>query len=125
MSFISEDPIARRRRDREPPLPSTFHQHGLTAADDEVGGRFAVRGSPTVIGTEPTPASQYPAASAAHQTQLPDEPPLENPAGVLPASPSAEPGPTSADAPSSVSLATGDEQRADVGPSSKTERDHD
>jgi hypothetical protein len=44
--------------------------------DDISGGRFAALGRPSVIGTEPVPAAAYPAASAAHQTELPPEQPL-------------------------------------------------
>jgi hypothetical protein len=55
---------------------STFHQHGLAQADEINQGRFAATGAPRVVGSTPTPASQYPAASAAHQTELPPEQPL-------------------------------------------------
>jgi hypothetical protein len=91
-TIITEDPERRRRREREPPQGTTLHQHGVTAAGDEVGGRFAARGSPTVIGTEPTP--QYPAAGSHQRDPSPDEPglgysvdqvePIENPAGHFP-----------------------------------------
>ena len=48
----------------------------------EAGGRFAQVAQATVIGSKATVAAAYPAASAAHQIQLPDEPPLalDNPA---------------------------------------------
>jgi hypothetical protein len=48
--------------------------------DDIHQGRFAAIGTAQVVGQSPVP--QYPAASAAHQIQLPDEPPLgfDNPA---------------------------------------------
>jgi hypothetical protein len=55
---------------------STFHQHAQAQADELSQGRFAAIGSPRVIGATPSPASQYPAASAAHQTELPPENPL-------------------------------------------------
>jgi hypothetical protein len=55
----------------------TFFSHGLAAANDLSGGRFAAAGgAPRVVGSTPGAASQYPAASAAHQTELPPEPPL-------------------------------------------------
>jgi hypothetical protein len=54
---------------------STFFQHSQSLADETSGGRSAATGSPRVIGSTPAPASQYPAASAAHQTELPPEPP--------------------------------------------------
>jgi len=70
---------------------STYHQHGVAQADELSQGRFAATGAPRVVGSTPNPASQYPAASAAHQTELPPEQPLgysvddmpglENPAG--------------------------------------------
>jgi hypothetical protein len=98
MSTIIPDPD-RRRRAREPVRSSTLHQHGQSQADEINQGRFAARGKPVVIGTMPSPASAYPAASAAHQTELPpeeplgyDEMPLENPAGVFPASAPADTG---------------------------------
>jgi hypothetical protein len=55
---------------------STFHQHAQAQAADLAGGRFAATGTPRVIGSTPTPAAQYPAASEAHQTELPPEQPL-------------------------------------------------
>jgi hypothetical protein len=76
----------------------TFYQHGLAQADELSQGRFATVGAPRVIGSTPTPASQYPAASVAHQTELPPEPPLGfdnpelDPAGVSSVSPPAATG---------------------------------
>jgi hypothetical protein len=35
---------------------STFHQHGLSQADEVNQGRFAPTGSPGVIGSNPTPS---------------------------------------------------------------------
>src|SRR6516165_5910500 len=60
---------------------STFHQHALADAQTP-RGRFSAVETATVIGSKPDAASAYPAASAAHQIQLPDEPPLslDNPA---------------------------------------------
>ena len=55
---------------------STFHQHGVSQASELSGGRFAATGSPRVIGSTASVAAQYPAASGAHQTELPLEPPL-------------------------------------------------
>src|SRR6516162_10947870 len=55
---------------------STYHQHGVAQADEINQGRFAATGAPRVVGSTPNPASQYPAASAAHQTELPPEQPL-------------------------------------------------
>jgi len=42
-------------------------------ADETNRGRFAAVGAPVVIGAKPSVASQYPAASSAHQTSLPAE----------------------------------------------------
>jgi hypothetical protein len=76
---------------------STFHQHAQAQADEISQGRYRATGVPRVVGSTPTPASQYPAASAAHQTELPPEEPLgyrvdampelETSTGVPPVSP--------------------------------------
>jgi len=55
---------------------STFFQHGQAQADEINQGRFRATGTPSVIGSTPDLAKAYPAASAAHQTQLPPEEPL-------------------------------------------------
>jgi hypothetical protein len=87
---------------------STFYQHGLAQADETNQGRFAATGSPRVIGSTPTPA-QYPAASAAHQTELPPEKPLGYSIDAMPVdepsttSPSVEATDDPADAPLSGS----------------------
>jgi len=95
----------------------TFHQHAVADAATP-HGRFTQVNAATVVGATAVP--QYPAASSAHQIQLPDEPPLglDNPALEPVASPSAQAtGPTSdGDAPPA---STG-EQRADVGSPSQT-----
>jgi hypothetical protein len=83
----------------------------------EAGGRFSAHAAATVIGSKSEVASAYPAASAAHQIQLPDEPPLgfDNPAlEPLPSFSAQATGPTSADAPFA---SLGD---ADVGSLSQT-----
>jgi hypothetical protein len=49
---------------------STYLDH----VEQPAGGRFAVIDQPTIVGAELT--TNYPAASAAHQTELPPEPPL-------------------------------------------------
>jgi hypothetical protein len=51
-------------------------------ADAEIPGRFAAVAQAFVIGSKPDVASAYPAASSAHQVELPNEPPLgfDNPA---------------------------------------------
>jgi hypothetical protein len=61
---------------RQQQQASTFYQHAQAAADETNQGRFRDTGTPRVIGSTPTPAPQYPAASAAHQTELPPEQPL-------------------------------------------------
>ena len=43
---------------------------------DDAGGRFAAVNAAKVVGQSPGIAAQYPAASAAHQTELPPEQPL-------------------------------------------------
>jgi hypothetical protein len=77
---------------------STFHQHAVAEAN--VGlGRYGALGNPTVVGA--SEATRYPAASAAHQTELPPEPSLGFSIDEMPGSSMA--------APSSCSVeATGD-----------------
>jgi hypothetical protein len=65
----------RRVREQQQAAGSTFFQHGQVQADEVNQGRFAATGVPRVIGSTATVASMYPAASASHQTALPDEPP--------------------------------------------------
>ena len=43
---------------------------------DDTGGRFAQVNAAKVVGQSPAIAAAYPAASAAHQTELPPEQPL-------------------------------------------------
>jgi hypothetical protein len=59
---------------------STFHQ--FAEADAQIPGRFSAVASSYVIGSKSDISGAYPAAAAAHQIQLPDEPPLglDNPA---------------------------------------------
>jgi hypothetical protein len=66
-----------RHQQQQKSEATTMHQHAQAHAGDTVGGRFGALGTPYVVGSTPTPATAYPAASAAHQTELPpDEPPL-------------------------------------------------
>ena len=65
-----------RVREQQQAQGGTFYQHGLAQADEINQGRFAAVGAPTVVGSKPNPSTQYPAASAAHQTELPPEQPL-------------------------------------------------
>src|SRR6516164_11656791 len=60
---------------------TTFHQHAQSHANDEAGGRFAAVNAATVVGAQPLPV--YPAASSAHQTELPPEPSLGYSVGQL------------------------------------------
>ena len=64
-----------------PNQASTFHQHALADALTP-RGRFSAVETSYVVGSKPDVSGAYPAASAAHQIQLPDEPPLglDNPA---------------------------------------------
>jgi hypothetical protein len=78
---------------------TTFHQHAQAQALDTAGGRFAATGAPRVVGSTPNPSAQYPAASSAHQTELPPEEPLgfsidemPNPTGVSPVTSPVAPG---------------------------------
>jgi hypothetical protein len=78
MSVIPETPAERRKHMLdERQQASTLHQHGVTAADDEAGGRFAKQegAQPQVIGTDPIP--KYP--------QLPSGPwSGDDPVGIEP-----------------------------------------
>ena len=80
---VQQQQEERRRtfaQDQSVPNPgSTFHAHAIAEAAMP-RGRFSAVEASNVIGSTPLP--QYPAASAAHQIQLPDEPPLsyDNPA---------------------------------------------
>jgi hypothetical protein len=114
-----------RLRDQE--RASTMFEHAVSSANDETGGRYSAIGKQRVVGSTPMAATIYPAASAAHQVQLPPEPPLGIDINAMPdlASPTglASPvvtGPTS-DAPSPL-MVEGDVPRSDVGPSSSEEQ---
>ena len=98
---------AERRRVFAPNLPrqsSTLHQHAIADADTP-RGRFSAVSAAYVVGSTPTPATAYPAASA---HPVPDEPPLGYRIDAMPdLEPSAlsscsaeQTGPTSVDAPS-------------------------
>jgi hypothetical protein len=63
-----------RRRQQEQAQREQSGTYLSHTHDDLSGGRFAALGNPTIVGS--TEATRYPAASAAHQIQLPDEPPL-------------------------------------------------
>src|SRR5215469_13276942 len=43
---------------------------------DDAGGRFSAVNAAKIVGQSPAIAASYPAASAAHQTELPPEPSL-------------------------------------------------
>jgi hypothetical protein len=72
-----------RVREQEQARGSTFHQFAQADAQTP-RGRFTQVEAATVVGANPV--MNYPAASAAHQIQLPDEPPLgfDNPALLEP-----------------------------------------
>jgi len=100
-AVLENDLRVRRQREQG----STFLSH--THIDD-AGGRFATVNAAKIVGQSPGIAASYPAASAAHQTELPPEPPLgysiddmpgfENPADSSSVSLSAAPGAPAADA---------------------------
>jgi len=79
---------------------STFHQHALADAETP-RGRFSAVSAAHVVGSKAGIASSYPAASSAHQTELPPEPALGYRVDELePLAPPVEaqaPGPTSDD----------------------------
>jgi hypothetical protein len=125
------------RRLREQERAATMHEFAMSEASLDLG-RYSAVSKQSVIGGEPDVAAAYPAASAAHQVQLPPEQPLgvdinsvepcgtaveieaslralASPTDAIAVSPSVATGPTSA-APSS--LVAADELRG-VGPFSK------
>ena len=73
---------------------------------DDAGGRFSAVNAAKIVGQSPAIAASYPAASAAHQTELPPEPSLGFSIDELPGLESSVAPPTEvtgdpADAPSS------------------------
>jgi hypothetical protein len=68
---VREEQSEKRRALRENE-PSTFMAH----THNDVGGRFREVEAMNVIGSEADIAASYPAASSAHQTELPPEMPL-------------------------------------------------
>jgi hypothetical protein len=76
--------LRRQQQERERAERGLNTYAAFAQADIEIPGRHGVAQTtpPRVIGTTPNIAAAYPAASAAHQTELPPEPPLsayENP----------------------------------------------
>jgi hypothetical protein len=64
------------KQEEEQERSGTYLSHAQSAANDTAGGRFAATGGARVIGSTPTPASQYPAASAHQADPVGPEPPL-------------------------------------------------
>ena len=102
----SQEEMEDRRRvlhnDRKVREGGTFH--AFAEADAATPrGRFSDVNAAYVVGSKPGIASAYPAASAAHQTELPPEPALGyrindlEPSADLLSSPAEQPGPTSDD----------------------------
>jgi hypothetical protein len=95
---VALTPVRNDLRVREQAQSGTYLSH--THSDE--GGRFAQIGAAHVVGS--TPLAPYPAASAAHQIQLPDEPPLGLDNSALdPQSMTAEGSGSGADAPLALS----------------------
>jgi hypothetical protein len=61
---------------REQEQATSFHKLAQADADAIPRDRFHAVTVATVVGSKSNVASAYPAASSAHQTELPDEPPL-------------------------------------------------
>ena len=70
-----------RNRSRNGDTGSTYLSH--THIDD-AGGRFAQVNAAKIVGQSPAIAAAYPAASSAHQTELPPEPSLGYPIDAMP-----------------------------------------
>jgi hypothetical protein len=89
----------------------TFHAHALAEASTPMG-RFTAVTASTVVGAQPI--TNYPGAAAAHQIQLPDEPPLsafDNPAF----DPGRDALPSAQALPNPASAPTGDVECAGLG----------
>ena len=71
---MRQDADLRRRQQEQVQRESSGTYLSHTHDDLSGGGRFAALGNPTIVGS--TEATRYPAAAAAYQIQLPDEPPL-------------------------------------------------
>jgi hypothetical protein len=120
------------RKLREQQRGSTFHQHAQAQADEINQGRFRATGVPNVIGSTPSPASQYPAAGGHQHDPVPAEPvlgydinALESSASLPAAEVTGEPM-SEADARSFIAPPRGDAQRGDgVGSSSSTDGEPD
>jgi hypothetical protein len=59
----------------EPNKTSTYFRHAIADADTP-RGRFSAVDASYVVGSKPDASAAYPAASSAHQTELPPEEPL-------------------------------------------------
>jgi hypothetical protein len=114
------------RRVRQQAEASTYFQQ---AQHPDIGGRFAVEGTPLIVGSTPQPYGSLPPMPAGNPWSGPDAG-LEPPTGVrvdamFPEHMSATvpvpvaTGPASADAPSALPLEP-EEQRTDAGPFSST-----
>ena len=68
---LLQDADVRRRQQEQSSGTFLSHTH-----IDDAGGRFAAVNAAKIVGQLPTIAASYPAASAAHQTELPPEPSL-------------------------------------------------
>jgi hypothetical protein len=68
--------VLRQQQQKQQEQAGTFFSHAQAAANDTAGGRFAAVNAAKVVGQSPAIAASYPAASAAHQTELPPEPSL-------------------------------------------------
>jgi hypothetical protein len=106
---------------------TTMHQHAQAQADELSGGRFGAMGRPNVIGSTALP--KYPAASAAHQTALPPEPPLGYSVDAMPLETSASPSVEATGAPAGAATPSdplADGELGDAGASLSQEgRDND
>jgi len=73
----SQDEQAERRRvfAQDQSLPKQTGTYLSHTHDDIHQGRFAAMGPAYVVGSKADIAAAYPAASSAHQTELPPEPP--------------------------------------------------
>ena len=123
MSTSAQDEQAERRRvfAQDQSLRNqggTMHAHALADAETP-RGRFSAVSNAYVVGSKPDVASAYPAASSAHQTELPPEPPTGY---AIDAMPELDPGPDASplaqSLPNPASAPTGDVKPAGLGLSS-------
>jgi len=68
--------VRRRVMANDHKVMATYHSVAQSTVDDERGGRYAVEGKQTVMGSSPIAYPQQPSTSPWHHDACPPEPPL-------------------------------------------------